>query len=525
MKQLLNVLSYIGIVLVFGALAVNWTMPEYSRYAIYATYTGLALVILYTIGQWREIRTYFQHRSARYGALAAVSVVVVLGIVVLVNYLGARRTARWDLTENSVNSLSEQTIKVLETLDAPMKMTVFDTAQNIERHRARMSMYDLASDNVSLELTDGDRDPIRAKSFEVAVYPTLVIEYKDKVEKVTALEERDITSAIVRATTGMQRKMYFVQGHGERDPEGTDSRGYAGVVQQYLRADNIAVEKLLLTQNPDVPQDATILAIAGPTTDYLDTEIESVKRYLARGGRLLLMLDPTIEANDTQMPLLTALAKEWGAEVGNDIIVDLSGRSPNGTFIVAAPPYPAQPITEQFRVSTVFPIARSVVPAMTPPAGRTVQPIVETAAAAWAETDTKGLRERTAPQLNADAGDRQGPVAMAVAISTPKPPDTPEAPAANQKPAEPETRLVVFGDADFAANAYGGQLGNADLFMNSVNWLTAQENLIAIRPREAGDSRLTITTPQMNAVFAFAVFLAPALVFGAAILVAIRRRR
>jgi ABC-type uncharacterized transport system involved in gliding motility auxiliary subunit len=251
-----------------------------------------------------------------------------------------------------------------------------------------------------------------------------------------------------------------------------------------------------------------------------------VKRYLARGGRLLLMIDPAVEANDAQMPLLTGLAKEWGVDIGNDIIVDLSGRSPNGTFIVASPPYPAHPIAEQFRVSTVFPIARSVVPAMTPPAGRTVQPVVETAAAAWAESDTKGLRERTAPELNTEAGDRQGPVPIGVAVSTPKPPDPPEGAAdATKKPTEPETRLVILGDADFAANAYAGQLGNVDMFMNAVNWLTAQENLIAIRPREAGDSRLTITTPQMNAVFAFAVFLAPALVFGAAILVAIRRRR
>ena len=56
----------------------------------------------------------------------------------------------------------------------------------------------------------------------------------------------------------------------------------------------------------------------------------------------------------------------------------------------------------------------------------------------------------------------------------------------------------MFGDSDFAANALLGIQGNRDLFMNTVGWLSQQENLISIRPKEADDRRLTLTATQQN---------------------------
>src|SRR5687767_4792638 len=100
MKRVLNILSYVGIALVFSALAIRLLKPEWDRYAVYASYSGLALVVLYTIGQWREIVAYFRRRNARYGALASISVLAGLGILIAVNYLSARENKRWDVTEN-----------------------------------------------------------------------------------------------------------------------------------------------------------------------------------------------------------------------------------------------------------------------------------------------------------------------------------------------------------------------------------------------------------------------------------------
>src|SRR5215510_228196 len=134
-QRILNILSWVGVVLVFGALVVPLVKPEWEPYSKYGAYAGLALVLLYTFGQWREIVAFFQRRNARYGTIAAASVVVVLGILVAINYLSERRNKRWDLTENKQYSLSDQSMKLLGSLTSPTKFMVFDQASNLERFR------------------------------------------------------------------------------------------------------------------------------------------------------------------------------------------------------------------------------------------------------------------------------------------------------------------------------------------------------------------------------------------------------
>src|SRR5215510_14892125 len=156
-KRLLGVLSYVGMLLVFGALAVRFTKPEWDQYAIYAAWTGLALVVLYTLGQWREIVAYFQQRNARYSAIASVGVLMFLGILVAVNYLSTRRNTRWDLTANRQYSLSDQTVKLLQGLKEPVKLMVFDQEANFERFRPRLEGYTYNSKQVQVSYIDADR--------------------------------------------------------------------------------------------------------------------------------------------------------------------------------------------------------------------------------------------------------------------------------------------------------------------------------------------------------------------------------
>jgi ABC-type uncharacterized transport system involved in gliding motility auxiliary subunit len=186
------------------------------------------------------------------------------------------------------------------------------------------------------------------------------------------------------------------------------------------------------------------------------------------------------------------------------------------------PPYGTQPITESFRVGTMFPLARSVTPVMPAPEGKTVQPFVQSAAQAWAETDIAGLQAgKSEPQVNTEQGDKTGPVSIAVAVSTPAPPA--DATADDVK-TPPQTRVAIFGDSDFASDAIAGSIGNVDLFLNTISWLTAQENLISIRPREPGDSRLAMTADAVRIVNWGALLIIPALVVVGGIVIWARRR-
>src|SRR5918996_4959751 len=150
LKRILGILSYVGMALVFGALAVRILRPEWDQYAVYASWAGLALVLVYTIGQWREIVAFFRRRNARYGAIASVSVLVVLGILIAVNYLSTKENKRWDLTTNKQFSLSDQTVKLLQGLDAPVKFLVFDQEANFDRFRTRLAEYEYHSDKVDV---------------------------------------------------------------------------------------------------------------------------------------------------------------------------------------------------------------------------------------------------------------------------------------------------------------------------------------------------------------------------------------
>jgi ABC-type uncharacterized transport system involved in gliding motility auxiliary subunit len=170
LQRILSILGWVGTALVLAAVAIRFLRPEFDNYATWAAWAGLGLVVLYTLGQWREIVAYFRQRHARYGAVATVGVVVALAIAVGVNYLAARQNKRWDFTANRQNSLAEQTVKLLQSLDAPVKFTVFEQQTNVERFRQRLDAFRYASPRVTVEYIDPDLKPIVAREYQVEAY-------------------------------------------------------------------------------------------------------------------------------------------------------------------------------------------------------------------------------------------------------------------------------------------------------------------------------------------------------------------
>jgi hypothetical protein len=207
------------------------------------------------------------------------------------------------------------------------------------------------------------------------------------------------------------------------------------------------------------------------------------------------------------------------------VVVDISGRTSVATVPVAAPPNPTHPITEQFGLLTMFPVARAITPATGNPQ-RAAQSFVQTSQKSWAETNFAELETPDKLLPETDKGDLAGPVSIAVAVSAPvageeKPADKP---AGEDQPKKPETRVVAIGDSDFVSNAYLGVQGNRDLFMNTVNWLAQQESQIAIRPRDPADRRITLTESTSAGLFWLTIVVVPLAVFGAGVVSWWRRR-
>ena len=522
-----SIIGWVGTALVFAAVAIRFLRPEWDRYAHWGAWAGLVCVLVYTLSQWRDIVGAFRRRQTRLGTLTAASIVIVLAILVAINWLGRRQNLRWDLTKSGEFTLSDQTTNVLRSLDAPLKITAFEKTQEMARFKDRLPEYGFVSKQVSIDYVDPDVKPAAARQYQVQSYGTVVFEYKGRTERVVGDTEQDLTNGIIKVVSGAKRTVYFLQGHGERDPNSTERGGYAAI-KGALERENYTVERLALIQAGAVPDAATALVAAGPTSDLLPPELAAIQAYLAKGGKLLLMMDPPAANAAAGLPLFEGLAKEWGVQLGRDVIVDASGLgqligSSYDTPVSVS--YPQHPITERFDTLTAFPLARSV--STEPGAGGVVaQPIVQTGERSWAETDIDSVTAKEGPKLDEAKGDRRGPISVGAAASQAVKAPDPAVPG-GPKPADtkpPETRVAVMGDADFASNTAINISGNRDLFMNIVGWLSQQENLIAIRPKEPGDSRLTLTNDEARRVAWFALFVLPGAILALGVFTWWRRR-
>src|SRR3954471_12235927 len=320
LKRILGLLGWLGVALVFAAVAIRFLKPEWQQYYNALAIGGLVCTLLYILSQWREIGQSFSGRQARFGTLAAASVLVVLAILVAINYLSTRHNRRWDLTGAKQFSLSDQTKKVLADLKEPVRVRVFARSEDFQRYRDRLDQYTYQSKQISAEYIDPEKRPAMAQQYGVTTIGTVVFDYKGRNEKATSDGEQELTNSLIKVIQGRQPKVYFTQGHGEKDTASSDRGGYNGITAA-LTTDNFLVDKVVLAQQTAVPADADVLIIAGPKTDFLGPEIDLLKAYLGRGGKILLMIDPVIKADQAQPTGLQALLKDWGIDADNDIVL------------------------------------------------------------------------------------------------------------------------------------------------------------------------------------------------------------
>ena len=516
-KKWTTVLGCAGFGLIILAFGVYVATSVFSWYVKIPLGIGIAGALAF----W--ILSALTSRAARYGSNVAVTIVLAFAILVLVNFVSARRFARVDTTEGKQFSLSEQTKKVLAGLDQDINITAFYTEDHYRRRAAEDILDEYAQQSSKLHVTfiDPASKPGLAIAYKIRRNGTVVFEAGSRREGVESYEneEQDFTSGILKLLATEQKKLYFLEGHGEHDVDGYEDYSY-GDLKKIMEAENYQVDKLVLAGRASIPADCSVLIVAGPQKPLLPEEEETIHKYLSEGGKAIIMVDPS------PSPSLGAFLARWGIEVQDDIVLDGFGQALFGDpSIPVSVTYDYHTITLPMgRMMTFFPMARSLVPKTDLGDDIEVTQLVKTSQDSWGEVDTEALLSDRRAKYD-EGRDLKGPRCVAVAVALKEESEKEAPPAPGQTETAKEKRvLVALGDSDFVTNKHLEQ-GNPDIFMNSVNWLAEEEELISIRPKDQGQSQIrSLTGRQLRSVKTASIFAVPILLLIAGAIVWWKRR-
>ena len=581
-KKFWQYLFWLGPVLIVMGLSAGVVSGTWKPVPLSLVVAGVVTIGLWLLFQARESH-WWSRRSTQTSTNALVATLSVLVILGLVNFLANRYPTRVDLTETHMFTLAPESRQVVRNLQDPVKVWLFDRNQN-PQDRELLENYRRQGSQFSFEYADPQAKPELAQKFGVKEFGEVYLEAKGQRRSLQVVNDQERLSE-VKLTNGLAQverqqiaKAYIIQGHGERpllDPQGGLSQALSA-----LKDKNYTSEPLNLTQQP-IPQDATVVVLAGPKRGLFDQEVKALSDYLSQGGSLLLMIDPNTKPN------LDLLLKDWGIKLGDGVVVDVSGTVQGfGPAVPIVTSYGNHPITKDFGNGISFyRLARPLI--LTPVAGVQATPLLLTKPypQSWAKANLKSEDLKFDPK-----SDRKGPLVLGVAASRkvePKaeskqqvklgPSAPPLAPTSTSQPSEVkpssspsnspsptptkstskqsevelspsptasptpsltntsapskpekrsnESRLVVIGNSDFATDGLFDKQLNGDVFLNSISWLSQQnDQTLSIRPKEAKNRRINMTPQEANMLSWSSLLLLPLIGFGAGAMLWWRRR-
>ncbi len=493
------------------ALAKIYTLPNVPAFS-WALAISAALIVLglafFALLDPQRVRVLLTGRQARYGSNAAIMLLAFVGILLVINIFVLQNPGTpFDFTEDKQNSLANVTLDTLKTLPSSVQATAFFTSQTpSDTARKLLENYKNNSNGkFTYAFIDPDQNPLAATQAGITGDGKIYLQMGNRHEIVALASEQDLTSGLVRLMNPGQKIIYFLTGHGERDIQTAGNTAYTAA-KTALEAKNYTVQSLNLIATNKIPTDATVIVVAGPTQPISAAEATLLQDYVSKGGALIVMEEPTplTQFGNSPDPLAVYLATSWGISFDNDIVIDTNTSQP--LYAVAAS-YGTHPITEKLQgLVSFFPSARSLSVAT----NLTNQPtaLVTTATTAWGETDFAALQTNGQVAFNS-ATDFPGPLTLAFAVSD----------------ATANNHVVIFGDADFASDAFFNQYANGDMFINAIDWAAGQEQLINLNTPTAISRTLVLPSSFWLLVMAISfLFILPGLVIAGGVVSWLVRR-
>ncbi len=497
MTKVIPFIGGLGAVLGIGGVVAYSLVPD--KLWLVTLCEGLALVCLigFFVLHFETVKAFSARRSTRLGLNSILMILLFLGIVMIVNFLAARHSQRWDFSETQRFTLAPQTYEVLRSLTRDVNITVFTQSgsPSVTSYRDLLDTYRQVSNRLQVEFVDPDERPAIARQYGITRRNTAVIESGSHSTRVTSPSEVDITGALIRVSRETKKQVVFLEGHGERAVNNEDPDGYS-LAKAALIKQGYDVRSLTLLQETEVPVDTSVLVVAGPTHPVTKAEKERIASYVANGGSVLMLVDPDTNNN------LDDLLWQWGVEVGKGVLVDLQDRLPQGDLTaLMLGSFTQTEALKDFNLPVLFPFSRHLVSHKKAGEDWHFTPLARTSARSWAESDLSSVRSRVV-SFNENE-DVPGPLPLAVTLT----------PKETSDDATPPGAIVVVGNSSFGSNAIVNFPGNTDFFLHTIGWLAEEDALISITPKERG-FRPFIPNPIQDRLLLYVqTFSLPALTF------------
>ena len=412
----------------------------------------------------------------------------------LLAWLSTRYPLEADWTDAGRHTLSRASIEILDQLESPLEITPYARPQAELREIIRrfVARYQRASDKVVVEdFVNPDAVPDEVRNLGLSVNGELVLRYEGRVETVKNDSEEQFANAVQRLLRGSERWIAFLDGHDERSPVGDTDHDLSQWARQ-LKQRGINFQPLNLGATHAIPDNTSVLVIAGPRSRLLDGEIAIIRSFLEAGGNLLWLVEPGDQFG------LETVAEFLGLEFLNGIVIDIAtqllGINDPTVAVMSAGQYGNHPALEGFGLTTLFP--HSIAMRATGSGDWSVKPLLVAGRHTWVETGSLEGEVEYEPGF-----DIQGPLNLAMALTRE---------VGKEDGAVSRQRIVVVGDGDFLANAYLGNGGNLELGVRLVNWLTEDESFIRIPARGGDDTVLEMDDATLGIFGVFFLLVLPA---------------
>ena len=513
-ERMSGFISVLGLAAIFIGLVLTILLPaiRVAGWAIIAL--GVIILITAFVMDYRRVGRALTGKRGIFSTGSTVMVSIFVGIILLINAISISSYVRTDVTGLNQFTLTSQTKDVLANMDQEVHVIGFFVPGDPyqigvdigEYARSLLNEYKNYSTKLSIEEIDPDEHPDQAREYGITQYQSLVFESGDRQRVVGPQEilqqaEHAFTSAILEVTGIVQKKVYFMTGHGESLPSGEYS-----AADQSLQDNLYKTEVLDLQLLGEIPDDATAIIIAGPKKGLTTAEINILSDYLDNNGWVMFLLNPN------SPPEYAQLLSQWGVDVKQGTIIDLT------SFVS---PSPSSPLIPRIRnmlgfSETYFPEATAIIPREDAPKSLVIQPLFFSSPDSWLE---ENFSPGQGPKMD-EGVDTPGPLAIGVLIAGVK--DAAKAPTASDT--QNLTRIVVIGDSDFASNTNFLNGDNGNLFLNAVELLTAGKELISIERKVLPFRRLVVTQDVANFINFSSIALLPILVLIGGAFVYWRRR-